>query len=192
MNEPEDDIYSLARRVADALEAASLPYAVGGAIAYNQWGYPRGSTDIDFTVFVDEPEWPKVFPVLASLGAQVDPTKATESFRSRGIHRFRFAGTFLDIFVPSIPFYESVRSRVVTCMLRERPAPYLTAEDLTVFKFLFFRPKDMVDVQYMLAAQGTKFDRAYVRSWLVDMVGEADERVTRWDALCREVPVPTP
>jgi hypothetical protein len=40
----------------------------------------------------------------------------------------------------------------------------------------------------MLATQGPSLDRAYVRRWLGEMVGEEDERVRRWDELCREVP----
>jgi hypothetical protein len=34
--------------------------------------------------------------------------------------------------------------------------------------------------------QGPALDRAYVRRWLVEMMGEEDERVARWDALVKE------
>jgi hypothetical protein len=63
------------------------------------------------------------------------------------------------------------------------PIRILSAEDLTVFKLLFFRGKDVVDVERLVAAQGDRLDRDYVRSWLVACVGEGDERVHRWDRI---------
>lgn len=31
--------------------------------------------------------------------------------------------------------------------------------------------------------QGSELDRPYVRRWLVEMMGEHDERVAKWDEL---------
>lgn len=188
MAEPAPDLVSLARRLADALDAAGIPYAIGGAHAYAQWAIPRGTADLDLTVFLEEAEWPKALELLRREGIASDPDSVLAELRNRGSCRFSQGSYFVDLFVPSIPFYSSVRSRVVARPLQGRPANFLTAEDLSVFKLLFFRAKDLVDVRYMLAAQGAAFDRSYVRRWLVDMVGESDERVRRWDDLCREVP----
>jgi hypothetical protein len=46
----------------------------------------------------------------------------------------------------------------------------------------------MVDVERLLALQGTNLDRSYIRHWLVDAVGEEDERVRAWDRLCVTFP----
>lgn len=48
---------------------------------------------------------------------------------------------------------------------------------------LFFRAKDIVDLQRLIAVQGDRLDRAYVREWLVRMMGDDDERVRKWDEL---------
>lgn len=189
MAEAPLDLASLARRLADALQEAGIPYAIGGALACGQWAIPRGTADIDLTVFLEEPDWPKALDLLRREGVATNPDSALAELRLRGSCRFMQDAYFVDLFVPSIPFYASVKPRVVSRPLLGRPANYLTPEDLSVFKLLFFRAKDLVDVRYMLAAQGTAFDRTYVRRWLVDMVGELDERVCRWDDLCREVPV---
>ena len=37
-------------------------------------------------------------------------------------------------------------------------------------------------LERLVAVRGA-LDRGYVRRWIVDMMGEADERVLRWDAL---------
>jgi hypothetical protein len=51
-----------------------------------------------------------------------------------------------------------------------------------VFKLLFFRGKDVVDLERLVAVRD-ELDRAYVRRWIVDMMGDADERVRRWDEI---------
>ena len=41
------DVNETARRLADALERAQVPYALGGAIAYGYFGAARGTKDVD-------------------------------------------------------------------------------------------------------------------------------------------------
>ena len=67
-------------------------------------------------------------------------------------------------------------------------AHYLSPEALAVFKMLFFRAKDLVDVEKLVVVQGDGLDRGYVRRWLVDMMGEGDERVAAWDAIVGRAP----
>jgi len=49
---------------------------------------------------------------------------------------------------------------------------------------VFFRAKDLVDLERLVAVRD-ELDHAYVRRWIVDMMGEHDERVRRWDDLVR-------
>jgi hypothetical protein len=44
-----------------------------------------------------------------------------------------------------------------------------------------------LDVERLVAFGGESFDRDYVRQWLVDLVGDSDERVARWDRLIDDV-----
>ena len=50
-----------------------------------------------------------------------------------------------------------------------------------LFKALFDRPKDWVDIATVVEADAV--DRAAVRRGLVRLVGAEDLRVERWDAL---------
>lgn len=43
------------------------------------------------------------------------------------------------------------------------------------------------DLERLVAFLGDTFDDAYVRRWLVDLVGSGDERARRWDWLVAEV-----
>jgi hypothetical protein len=89
----------------------------------------------------------------------------------------------IDFFVPSIPFYRSVEARVREAPLGDTPAKYLSPEDLAVFKMLYFRTKDVLDVERLLGFLGSEFDAAYVRASLVEIVGAEDDRIARWDRL---------
>lgn len=52
-----------------------------------------------------------------------------------------------------------------------------------MFKLLFFRGKDIVDLERLVAVRGDRLDREYVRRWLVEMMGDDDDRVRRWDEI---------
>lgn len=43
--------------------------------------------------------------------------------------------------------------------------------------------KDVVDLERLVAVRGADLDHACVRRGMVDMMGEGDERVRRWDGL---------
>ena len=61
---------------------------------------------------------------------------------------------------------------------------FLSAEALSFFKMMFFRGKDLVDLERLISNQGPRLDAPYVRRWLVETMGEEDERVRKWDELC--------
>lgn len=183
MSAPETTAAELARAVGDALDARQVPYAIGGAIAYGIWAVPRATQDVDVTVFVEGAELALAFSALRDLSAQFDEETARASASERGDFRATVKGMRLDIFTPSIPFYDSARARRRQVVFRERPLWVLAPEDLAVFKMLFFRPKDLLDLERMITLMGSSFDRSYVRRWLVDMVGLDDARVVKWDEL---------
>ena len=173
----------VARRLADALEKAGISYAVGGAIAYGLHAPPRATNDVDLNVFVELDGLTPVFDALVSGGAEVNRDSARAMAAQRGDFAARVSGMRIDVFVPSIPLYASVVTRIRTAVLLGRPIQVLSAEDITLFKLLFFRPKDISDIQRLVAFQGDALDHQYIRRWLVDMVGEDDERVERWDSI---------
>ena len=57
-----------------------------------------------------------------------------------------------------------------------------------MFKLLFFRGKDVVDIERLIAVRDD-LDRDYVRRWFVEMMGDGDERVQKWDELVASYPV---
>lgn len=178
-----DSAPEIARRVADALEVAGIPYAIGGALALGVWAVPRATNDVDINLFVPATILAPALQALRGVGCEFDEDRVLQSAVDRGDLEVRLERMRVDIFVLSIPLSESARDRARQAVLLGRPAWFLAPEDLAAFKFLFFRTKDILDVERLVAFLGQDFDRDYVRRWLVDLVGEDDERVSRWDQL---------
>ncbi len=171
-------------RLAHALQLDGIPYALGGALALGAHGVPRGTLDVDLNVFVDEAEVPRVIACLKRAGVEVEESAAIAQARRDGMFVGNWAGMRIDVFIPSIPFsHEAGRSRVELRDADGMSVWFLSAEALAVFKLLFNRPKDRADLERLLAIQGASFDRDYTRMWIVDMMGETDERVVFWDDL---------
>ncbi len=182
MTDPGDPL-DAGLRLARVLEAHRISYALGGALAYGLWGVPRATVDVDVNVFVGPERLGEVFRALESIGIEVDEEEARRANDRQGMFAVRFGLFRVDVFTPSIEFYrEAERTRVRKTVERQE-AYFLSAEALAVFKLLFFRPKDLVDLQRMIAVQGPRLDTAYVRRNVAAMMGEDDERVAKWDEL---------
>jgi hypothetical protein len=182
------DPAELAVHLARHLEGRRVPYAIGGAIAYGFWGNPRGTRDLDVNVFLPPAEAGHALDVLMEAGVRFDRVESLRRAAERGDARGAYGSVPVDVFFSSIPLHDAAAGRAVEVSLLGQTIRILSAEDLTVLKLLFFRGKDIVDVERLVAVQGGRLDRAYVRTWLVDCVGEDSERVRRWDALCLALP----
>lgn len=183
---PRLDAAEAGTRIARALEAAGIDYALGGALALGAHGVPRGTLDVDVNVFASDSELPRVFATLRALGIEIADDTAIVQARRDGLFVGRWDGMRIDVFTPSIPFsLEAERTRVRVAAPDGGSDWFLSPEALAVFKLLFARPKDFVDLERLVAVQGDRLDRAYIRRWIADMMGEQDERTVRWDELCR-------
>lgn len=169
--------------IASACEEARVPYALGGALALGVHGVPRGTLDVDVNVFVRDEALPSVIALLIGLGIEIDPPAALARAARDGMFVGRWHGIRIDVFLPSIPFSEEAgRTRVQVSDDAGLTYWFLSAEAITVFKLLFFRPKDIVDLQRLVAVSDA-LDHGYVRRWMVDMMGDDDPRVRAWDDL---------
>lgn len=170
-------------RLAQALDQEGISYALGGALAYGLWGIPRATIDVDLNVFVREKGLVALFRCLSRLDVRFDEPAARTSIEKDGMFVGRLGPYRIDVFTPSVPFsWEAERTRVRR-KVEGIDAWFLSAEALAVFKLLFFRAKDLVDLERLVAVLGERLDAAYVRRQIVAMMGEDDERTRRWDVL---------
>jgi hypothetical protein len=169
--------------LARAFEAHGVSYALGGALAYGLWGIPRATLDVDVNVFLEDDELDRLVRALMSLGIAVDAARLARESAARGMAVVHFGPYRVDLFTPSIPFAQEAERTRRRIDIDGQAAYFLSAEALAVFKLLFFRAKDIVDLERLIEVQGPALDAAYVRAQIVAMMGDDDERVRRWDAL---------
>ena len=179
----------MARRVADALDAHELRYAIGGALALAYYAPPRATVDVDVNIFVSPKDLDSALAVLRTVGFEPDePHEAVvRHATSEGQFRGVVDGLRVDVFVPAIELYAELESRRREVTLLGKPLWILGPEDTCVLKMLFFRRKDLADVEAVLRDQGEALDRVFVRSKLVGLVGEDDPRVETWDEIVHDV-----
>lgn len=183
---PPTDAFEAGLRIAAALERAGVSYALGGALAYGQYGIPRATNDVDVNVFVSEQGLPAVFAALRSIDIVIDDPAATRAAEREGLIVLRFADFRVDVFTPSIAFSREAEQTRVRHRIEGQEVWFLSAEALAVFKLLFFRSKDLVDLERLLAVSGATIDLAWVRAQLVELMGADDPRVVAWDRLCAD------
>ncbi|MDD9938462.1 MAG: hypothetical protein OXT09_32935 [Myxococcales bacterium] len=170
-----------AQLLANALEAEGIPYAIGGALALAVAGVPRGTAHVDLNIFVELDRLSDIVATLESAGVAFNPSEVKARASRDGMFVGRVDGMRIDVFLPSIPFaVEAGRTRVRITDAIGWSGWFLSAEALSIFKLLFFRGKDMVDLERLVAVR-PELDTDYARRHIADMMGEDDARVKRWD-----------
>ena len=165
-----------------ALSTAGYDHAVGGALALAVHVEPRFTADIDLNVTADaqRPEG-----LLQALPTDLDVTVgAAAELRRDGQTRlwWRNPDTALDLFLPQHPTYHRlVVERAVPVDFLGAGIKVITATDLVVFKALFNRSKDWVDIEALITESTPDIDEAL--RWLSEFLPEDDSRLTRLRAL---------
>lgn len=163
-----------------ALAAAKVPHAIGGAIAYAYYAEPRVTIDIDVNVFVPTELWPDVREALAGLGVDVE---VEESALARdGQVRLWWGRIAVDLFFSYDAFHDEMEEAIRRVPFGDTRIPILGPEHLTICKAMFNRPKDWLDIETMLAFTDP-LDLDAIRSWLIRMVGPEDQRLEKLEAL---------
>lgn len=186
MRPPPEDPLDAALALVRSLADHEVSHALGGALALGLWAVPRATMDVDLNAFVDDDDLDNLFSALEQLGIPVDREGCRGQVVREGMFVVHWGRIRIDIFLPSIEYAwqaERTRRRVE---IENQPVWVLSPEALAVFKLLFFRAKDLADLQRLLAVQGDKLDRSAIRESLVEMMGDGDERVVKWDQLVTE------
>ena len=163
-----------------SLTDAGVPHAFGGAIALAYCTEdPRGTRDVDVNAFVPASA---AEPVLAALPPGVDvPPGTAEVIAADGQVRLWWDDTPVDLFLDYAPLHEQAARGARQVPFSGRQIWVLGPVELILFKALFDRPKDWVDIAAVVAA-GVVMTEG-VREGLISLVGADDPRVQRWDDL---------
>lgn len=166
--------------VHDALTSVGLTHAFGGAIALAYCTEdPRGTQDLDVNIFVDAS---RAESVLAALPEGVAVTEEDVKVAIRdGQRRLWWDRHPVDVFLNNHPFHEHVADGIVWVPLAGREIPVLDCASLTVFKAVFNRSKDWVDIEAI--SRATPEDIEMASAMIADLMGEDDPACARLDSL---------
>ena len=78
MSEPNASVNAVvvASRLAEQLESRGQEYAFGGAIALGYWGVPRGTVDVDLTIYLPPERPTECVWLLQDIGCEVSAAEA--------------------------------------------------------------------------------------------------------------------
>lgn len=160
----------------DALDAAGIDHAFGGALALmHHVQEPRTTWDIDVNISVGLEDAERVLQSFSGI-AEFNETQLAR-LATDGQVRI-FSGRYpIDIFLAVDAFHEDVRQSVVLRPFGNRVLPYISATHLAVMKAYFDRPKDWVDILEMMKMGTVDIPKAL--GWLTIMTNEKDERPAR-------------
>jgi hypothetical protein len=160
----------------ERLRDAGIDHAFGGALALAWCTHQaRGTIDLDVNIFVVPT---RTDETLAALPDGVVATAKDRAHLIReGQARLWWGATPVDIFLNTTDFHEDVATRVRWEPFAGAVLPFLSCQDLAVFKAFFNRTRDWADLEAMREA-GT-LDVAAVAGILAIFLGGEDERVGR-------------
>lgn len=172
--------------IARALDRGAVPHAFGGAIALAFAAEPRGTVDVDLNLFVPVSRAEEVLAILSDLGVSVDAPDLRAQLARDEQARLRWDTTWIDVFFAYSPLHDDCNARARSVSVFEQTIRVLSPEDLAIFKILFDRPKDWVDLEAILFSRGARFEHTYVERWVAAIVGSDDARAVRLRQLLRE------
>ena len=169
----------------DLFDRLQFRRSYGGAIAYNFYGPPRLTQDVDVLALVPDLKAPALidaFKAWSCLHGARDPRPielpaVLDDLRGKAhLTVFQCQGIRTEIFVPWHPFHHRVLERSPERTLEGRRIRIHAAEDLIVFKKIFDRPKDITDIKAILLAQKGKLDIERLKSDANELLTEASYR----------------
>jgi len=168
-----------------------IAFCVIGGTAYQRWGEPRQTTDVDATLLV---EFGRELEIVRNLlKAYSSRIENTESFalRNRIVLLQSSQGIGIDLSLGGLPYESRLIERSSLWKVpRHGEIRTCSAEDLVILKSFASRPQDWIDVEKVIIRQGPRLDRALIIEELKPLaeLKEEHEILSRLDQLFRKHP----
>jgi hypothetical protein len=171
------------------LDAKKIPSMVIGGVAASVLGRPRMTQDIDALAIVPEADWADAMSAAAGFGI-VPRIENAIAFARRSrvlLLKHTHSGIDLDVIFGGLAFEEAAVANCVTHQVGGVSVRLPRVQDLLIMKAIARRPKDLQDIEGLLAAH-PEVDVAPVRQRvsefasamsMSDMLDEFDKLVAR-------------
>ncbi len=168
-------IEELANSAIDLCERLDTEYMVTGALAFNFYGIPRSTKDVDLVIDVSNPSAMssiiKGLEPAISFGGQIQFDTITWGKRhiGRPVGTTALSIELFELFDDPFVMSQFKRRVQIPSVQLNRIMHIPTAEDIVVQKLRWARPKDLEDARDVLAVQDpARLDMAYVEKWCAE------------------------
>lgn len=163
-------IHALLAKIARTLDDAGIPYMVIGGQAVLIHGEFRVTRDVDVTIglsALDDATAPRVLEVIDQLGAQPIVEDAEAFVREAMVIpcHHQATGMHIDFAFTDSEYERQAIERATLVEMEGVAVRVATPEDLIVHKAVAGRPRDLQDIEGILARQSS-LDVEYIRHWL--------------------------
>jgi predicted nucleotidyltransferase len=136
------------------LDAERAPYVLVGGVSVSLIAQPRATQDIDLTVWIEQERWENFLRAGESFGfaPRLDDALAFASASRVLLLRHRQSGVSVDLAFGSLEFEREMITRAATFEIAGLKLKLPTPEDLIITKAVAQRPKDIADIESVLAA----------------------------------------
>ncbi len=160
-------------KLARALDKKNLPYMLIGGQAVLVHGEPRLTRDLDVTLAVDTGRLPSLLDLIRELGWEPLPSKPEEFVEQTLVLpcEDRSSGIKMDFIFGLTAYEHEAVNRAVVREIMGEPVRFASVEDLVIHKLIAGRPRDIEDVEGVLA-KNQRLDEALVRNVLGEFTRE--------------------
>ncbi len=162
-------LYEAAWEIHQFLTRHKIPYAIIGGFAVQQWGIPRFTVDVDAEILAPLEEGSASFVrlVLSEFSSRDEIDPFVRAKRDRVVLISASNGRGIDISFGVPEYQDEFLQRAVNYKLaRGKVVRVCSAEDLIIHKCVAGRPKDVRDVEGVIARRGESLDVTYIRKWV--------------------------
>ena len=162
-----NNVLEVAVDLCKRLDELGFPYCVIGGVAFQRWGEPRQTVDVDATLYLEFGSEQDVANQLLSIyESRIDDPLPFANL-NRVVLMKSELGTGIDISLGGLPYEERMVGRSSVWHVDDHgPIRTCSAEDLIVLKGFASRPQDWIDVEKVIIRQGQKLDRPLIRNEL--------------------------
>jgi hypothetical protein len=167
-------LIDLIHELEQVFDRLSIDRSYGGAIACNYYAPPRFTQDVDVLILAPATRMPGLVEELSSIGCTetyhpgappVKLQRILSELRAKPYWTVLYChGIRIEFFAPWHSFHHRVLERSPSRQLEGRAIRIHSAEDLIIFKKIFDRPKDIIDIKAMLLAQKGRLNLERLRS----------------------------
>jgi hypothetical protein len=186
-----NNVLELAVDVGTQLRQMGIAFCVIGGTAYQRWGEPRQTTDVDATLLVEfGRELEIVQNLLKTYSSRIENAESF-ALQNRIVLLQSENGIGIDLSLGGLPYESRLIERSSLWKVpRHGEIRTCSAEDLVILKSFASRPQDWIDVEKVIIRQGPRLDRALIIEELKPLaeLKEEPEILSRLDQLFRKHP----